>query len=196
MTDADELPTEDRRALERARQSLDVRAEVGLALRDHRRRLRMSQRAYARMRGLHRSTLARLEAGTTDISLDTAVDALEGTGFTLFVGVVARPGPPSPSGAAAPVGESTTSEPATAACRRVPPTAWEASDLVARVRGGRRRFPAHRRVIAVTMPPTWWWVHEFFVGPSEQPRWYAPVVDLREPEAWPEGAAARTDEAS
>ncbi len=145
MRDADELTTAQRRALERARQNLDVHAEVGLALRDHRRRLRMSQRAYARFRGLHRSMVARLEAGRGDVSLEAAADALRGTGFALFVGVVDEPSGPRPGGAAAAADEAPPTAPGPSP-RRLAASAWEATDLVARVRGGGRRFPAHRRV--------------------------------------------------
>ena len=195
MRDSDQLTPVQRSALERARQNLDVHAEVGLALRDHRRRLRMSRRAYARFRGLHRSMVARLEAGRGDVSLEAAVDALRGTGFALFVGVADEPSGPRPGGAAAPADET----PAAAmgpSPRRLAASAWEATDLVARVRGGGRRFPAHRRVRPVSMPPPWWWVHEFFAGPREEPQWYAPVVDVTEPESWPEGAASRSPSAA
>jgi transcriptional regulator with XRE-family HTH domain len=195
MTDADHLTPAQRTALERARRNLDVHAEVGLALRDHRRRLRMSQRAYARFRGLHRSMLARLEAGRGDVSLETAVDALTGTGFALFVGVVAEPSGPTSGGAAVPADEPIPTAMG-ASPRRLPASAWEATDLVARVRAGGRRFPAHRRVRPVSMPPPWWWVHEFFAGPREEPQWYAPVVDVTEPESWPEGAASRSPSAA
>ena len=27
----------------------------------------------------------------------------------------------------------------------------------------------------MTNPPLWWWMHEFFNGPTEKPKWYAPV---------------------
>ena len=191
MADTDDFTPAQLAALERARECLDVRAEVGLALRDHRRRLRLSQRAYARLRGLHRSMLARLEAGTADVSLQSAVDALEGTGFALYVGVAEDPPEPAPSAAAGRVPRSAPLSAPSRSRRRVPPDAWEATDLVARVRGGGRRFPAHRRVRAIDMPPPWWWVHEFFVGPTEEPHWYAPVVDLLEPPGWPDGAAER-----
>lgn len=194
MTDTDDFSPAQLAALAKARRRLDVRAELGLALRDHRRRLRLSQRAYASLRGLHRSMLARLEAGTADVSLQTAIDALEGTGFALFVGVSEDPPEPAPAAAAVQVPVSAPRGVGSAALRRVSPTAWEATDLVARVRGGGRRFPAHRRVRAVDMPPPWWWVHEFFAGPSEEPRWYAPVVDLSEPPTWPKGAAAHDAE--
>jgi transcriptional regulator with XRE-family HTH domain len=195
MRDGDQLTPAQRAALEHARQTLDVHAEVGLALRDHRRRLRMSQRAYARFRGLHRSMVARLEAGRGDVGLETAVDALRGTGFALFVGVVDEPSGPGPGGAAARADETPPTPPGPSP-RRLPASAWEATDLVARVRGGGRRFPAHRRVSPVSMPPPWWWVHEFFAGPSEEPQWYAPVVDVSEPESWPEGAASRDPSAA
>ncbi|HEX6918405.1 MAG TPA: helix-turn-helix transcriptional regulator [Phycicoccus sp.] len=189
MTDLQGLPEKYAPQLARARARLSVPTQVGLALREHRRRLRMSQRAYARARGLHRSMLARLEAGADHVTLAAVIDALDGTGFALYVGFADPPEEPPPAAAAAlaaPMhsrstgraggtsvtgrGEGRPSEP-------VPPEAWAATDLVARVRGGGRRFPAHRVVRAVDNPPMWWWVQEFFAGPSEPPQWYAPVMD-------------------
>ena len=57
--------------------------QVGLALRDHRHRLGVSQRAYAALRGWGRGTLARLEARADDARLQDVVGALDGTGFAL-----------------------------------------------------------------------------------------------------------------
>jgi transcriptional regulator with XRE-family HTH domain len=99
MTDLRGLPRKYAPQLARARARLTVSDEVGLALRAHRRALGLSQRSYAASRGLSRAMLARLEAGAGRMSLDTVVDALEGTGFVLKVGF--DPLPPQPSGAAA-----------------------------------------------------------------------------------------------
>ena len=61
----------------------------------------MSQRSYARERGLSRAMLARLEAGAGRMSLDTVVKALDGTGFVLQVGFSPdHPSPPPADGAA------------------------------------------------------------------------------------------------
>ena len=170
------IPPKFARQLARARARLTVADEVGLALRDHRRALGLSQRAYAASRGLSRAMLARLEAGAGRMSLDTVASALEGTGFELRVAFDAPP-PPTPE-----AGVVTLPTPAPPSTPKpdvgVPPDAWLATDLVARVRGGSRRFPAHRVVEPVVNPPMWWWMHEFFSGPSEKPQWYAPVCHL------------------
>lgn len=170
------IPPDFLEPLRRARDALTLGDAVGLALRAHRRELRLSQRAYAARRGLGRTMLARLEAGAGRMSLDTVVEALDGTGFAL---AVTRCGPDEPPGGDD-VGARAV-EPAQLAMvgavvrRPIRPREWEATDLVARVRGGTRRFPAHRHVRAVDNPPLWWWMHEFFEGPSEEPRWYSPV---------------------
>lgn len=130
--------------------------------------------------------LARLEAGAGRMSLETVVAALEGTGFVLTVGF--DPLPPQPSGAAAADDElvpaDDADEPSFAPVDGVPPEAWQPTDLVARVRGGSRRFPAHRKVHAVVNPPMWWWMHEFFSGPTEEPEWYAPVYQYDSFTSW------------
>lgn len=186
MDDARGLPDEWVPRLGHARDALTVADEVGLALRAHRRALGMSQRAYALSRGLSRSMLARLEAGAGRMSLDTVTDALTGTGFTLHVAFAGDDPDPTPvGGAAALVAEVVDDVGTTVPQHRVPPEAWAPTDLVARVRGGKRRFPAHRVVEAVTNPPMWWWMHEFFNGPSEEPKWYAPVCHLERLTATP-----------
>jgi len=178
MTDFPGLPPKYARQLARARAGLTVSDEVGLALRDHRRALGLNQRDYAASRGLSRAMLARLEAGAGHMSLDTVVSALEGTGFVLRV-AFDSPTPQTPGAAEAalpmPVAPAMAHEEGEDG---VPPEAWLPTDLVARVRGGGRRFPAHRVVTAVTNPPLWWWMHEFFKGPTEEPQWYAPVCHL------------------
>ncbi|MFW5468594.1 helix-turn-helix domain-containing protein [Knoellia sp. CPCC 206435] len=140
--------------IDRATGSLTVADSVGLALRDHRRRLGLSQRAYAAMRGWSASYIARLETGSGRYALDDLVEALEGTGF--YLALVQR------------------GEGASAAAEIVEPASWPETELVARVRDGSRRFPAHHETRAVTNPPNWWWHREFFHGVGPEPRWYAP----------------------
>ncbi len=136
MDDAPGLPKEWLPQLRRARAALTVSDEIGLALRDHRRRLGMSQRTYATTRGLSRAMLARLEAGAGRMSLDTVVKALDGTGFVLQVGFSPdHPSPPPADDAgalAAPDAESAVPLPGPSG---VPPETWAPTDLVARVRG-------------------------------------------------------------
>lgn len=182
MDDARGLPDEWVPHLRRARGALTVGVEVGLALRDHRRRLALSQRAYALRRGLSRAMLARLEADAGRMTLDTVSDALSGTGFALFVGLSSPDPDLPPEGAASALAADPAPDAGAGVTpRRLPPEAWAPTDLVARVRGGGRRFPAHRPVYAVTEPPLWWWLHEFFSGPTERPKWYSPVprADVR-----------------
>lgn len=177
MEDGQSLPERHRRQLHRARARLGLAEEVGLALRADRRRLRLSQRAYADSRGMSRAMIARLEAGAGRLSLDTITSALLGTGFRLSLTFDDQP-PTTPGADLTAVPDRRSSQddvgwpPTTAA---IAPDAWQPTDLVARVRGGSRRFPAHRRVYAVTSPPLWWWIQEFFDGPTEEPQWYAPV---------------------
>jgi transcriptional regulator with XRE-family HTH domain len=172
MNELQGIPPKYARQLARARERLTVADEVGLALRDHRRALGLSQRAYAASRGLSRAMLARLEAGAGRMSLDTVVSALEGTGFELRVAF--DDPPPRTPGAAEAVPPTSAQESADPEHVGIPHDAWLPTDLVARVRGGSRRFPAHRVVVPVAEPPKWWWLHEFFSGPTEKPQWYAP----------------------
>ena len=164
----------------RAREQLTLPDEVGLALRAHRFAVRMSQRSYARSRGMSRSLLARLEAGESSTSLATVMEALDGTGFALFVGLAEDPSEPPPGAAAALAAPHPDCEGGAMSWVPEPisPAAWRETELLARVRGGGRRFPAHRRTLYVeNSPPLWWWMHEFFVDPSNPPLWYAPMLD-------------------
>jgi transcriptional regulator with XRE-family HTH domain len=185
MNELQGIPMKYARQLARARARLTVADEVGLALRDHRRAQGLSQRAYAASRGLSRAMLARLEAGAGRMSLDTVVSALEGTGYELRV-TFDDPLPTAP-GAAEAVPSTSSQAFGSPEDVRIPPEAWLPTDLVARVRGGSRRFPAHRVVEPVVNPPMWWWMHEFFNGPTEKPQWYAPVchLDLVSPQEQP-----------
>lgn len=162
-------------------ETLTLAGSVGLALRDHRRRLGLSQRAYAAVRAWSASRVARLESDAGRFSLDDVVDALEGTGFGIALVAL----PPDGSSPAHVVDAGT----------------WRESELIARVRDGSRRFPAHHEVEAVDNPPSWWWHREFFVhGFANEPEWYA----RRPPPAWtqhlsgvlpPEGAQVRVPHA-
>lgn len=177
-----------------ARELLDARAaltivdEIGLALRAHRRELGLSQRAYALRRGYARSTFARLEASAGSARLDEVVTALEGTGFGLYLGVVESPPPDSGpddagAGLSVPQGPTTPESGSPVSIRAlpdrpdpVPVSRWPRPELVARVRGGSRRFPGHRTTRQVTSPPMWWWMHEYFTGRGTPPNWYSPMV--------------------
>ncbi|MBM6404820.1 hypothetical protein JQN72_11255 [Phycicoccus sp. CSK15P-2] len=162
-----------------ARASLTLADEVGLALRAHRRRLRLSQRAYARLRGYSRATLGRLESSAGGHRLDDLVHALQGTGFALYLG--REPSDPQADGAALSEKQQVNvpvavlrAEPLLGGPPAVAPEEWPRTELIARVRGGSRRFPGHLETTQVTNPPDWWWMHEFFDGPSEAPCWYSP----------------------
>ena len=56
----------------------------------------------------------------------------------------------------------------------VHPTFWPRAELLARVRGGRRRFPAHHVIEQVSYPPNWWWFAESSRAGAVEPDWYAP----------------------
>jgi hypothetical protein len=147
-----------------ARAALTLPDEVGLAVRADRRRLRLSQRAYARRRGWPLSRVARLEAAAGGMKLGEVATALEGTPFVLAL--CRRPdgsGPPddaSDGAAALPV--------------PVTPPDWDRTELIARVRGDRRRFPAHHDTEQTDYPPTWWWYAESTRAGTVAPHWYAP----------------------
>ena len=143
--------------LEAAIRGLTVADAVGLALRDHRRRMGLSQRAYAEVRGTSPSLIARLENSAERLQLKAVVEALDGTGFEL---ALVRPGDED-------VGSTTATI--------VGPDSWPMTELVARVRDGSRRFPAHHETQVVISPPSWWWHREFFAGrPGPEPQWCAP----------------------
>ncbi|WP_299447468.1 hypothetical protein [uncultured Phycicoccus sp.] len=144
----------------RARAALTVADHVGLALRAHRRVLRMSQRAYARHRGWSKGHLSRLEADAGRLRLCDVAAALRGTGYILAL--CREPAPPRGP-----------DEPAPAAAV-VRPEHWSRTELLARVRDGSRRFPAHHRTRQVTYPPSWWWATEATYVHSVAPDWYAP----------------------
>ena len=122
MDDARGLPNEWVPHLRRARGALTVEAEVGLALRAHRRRLGLSQRAYALRRGLSRAMLARLEVGAGRMTVDTVSDALAGTGFGLFVGLSSKDPelPPEGAGSALAVARHRIQEPASPLAASLP----------------------------------------------------------------------------
>lgn len=154
--------TPERRAAQRqadlddAVRRLTVADAVGLALRAHRRRLGLSQRAYAAVRGRPPVAIARLESAAGSLRLDDVVDALDDTGFALALVACAN------------------GEAGNVTATVVDPGSWPLTELLARVRDGSRRFPAHHETEAVINPPTWWWHREFFAGKGPEPQWYAP----------------------
>ncbi len=157
------------RELNAARAGLTVPREVGLAVRAHRRRLRLGQRGYARRRGWSSSHVARLEARAGVLKLSDVLTALEPTDYCLAL--CHRPGTTTPDPEA----------PAPAGALPVPVAAthWPRDELVALVRDGSRRFPAHHDTGQVTYPPTWWWYAESTRAGSVRPHWYArPPDDL------------------
>jgi len=136
-----------------ARERLTLADTIGLALRAHRRQLGLSQRAYAVVRGWSRAMASRLEAGPQAMSLGTVEQALAPTGYGLaLVDLTER----DPDGVPA----------------VVRPCHWDRAELLARVRGGSRRFPGHRRTEQVSSPPWWWWDRESTYALAVWPNWY------------------------
>ncbi|MFZ2514403.1 MAG: hypothetical protein WAW82_01935 [Candidatus Lutibacillus vidarii] len=132
---------------DRVRERLSLADVVSLAIRAHRRQLRLSQRGYAAARGYSASHVARLERSAGDLRLAAVVDALRSTGFRLCV----TPDEPGPSA-------STSAT-----------TDWPVSELVARDDAG-RRLPAHRPAAIATTPHSWWFTrHGYFSG--DGPLW-------------------------
>ncbi len=193
-----------------ARESLQLADEVGLALRADRQRLGLSQRAYAARRGWTLATVIRLESAAGAMKLGDVDAALEETPFQLCLchrpptddlGPTAptAPDPPAaadgePAPAPAPAPASPTSAPSTTPARPTVPTEpptphpvhpayWPRAELVARVRGGSRRFPAHHVTEQVGEAPPWWWYAESSRAGSVSPDWYAPQYTRRRPPA-------------
>ena len=191
-----------------ARASLRLGEEVGLALRADRQRLGLSQRAYAVHRGWTLGTVIRLETAADAVKLGDVVDALSDTAFQLCLchrpphhepGVAAQPRPdPAPDGAtSAPPGASPSPlqggvatparDPDPPAGPPTPqpvhPAFWPRAELIARVRGGRRRFPAHHVTEQVGWGPPWWWYAESSRIGTVTPDWYAPQYTQRRPTA-------------
>lgn len=123
-----------------ARHHLTLPDEIGLALRAHRHHLHHSQRAYAAHRHWTQSHIARLETAAAHHRLADIIDALHGTGYRLAL----IPDTDTPATPATPI----------------PATHWPTPELIARVRGGRRRFPAHHTTHRTSTPPHWWLTNE------------------------------------
>jgi hypothetical protein len=155
------------RELLRARATLHLGTEVGLALRADRRRLGLSQRGYAEHRGRTPSAVARLETAALDMKVADVVAALEGTPFMLCL--CHRPVTEPAAADALPAPRAASTEP-----RPVHPAFWPRAELIARVRGGRRRFPAHHEAAQVSSGPPWWWDAESTRAGAKPPNWYAP----------------------
>ncbi len=116
---------------------------VGLALRDHRRRTALTQRAYAVARAWSKTHQHRLEMHPDELRLGQVVTALVGTGYELCLRRVSAEDDPAGDDAEG-EGEVTAAD-------------WPDAELVARDHRG-RRFPAHRTVRrSPAMGPDWWW---------------------------------------
>lgn len=156
-----------------ARAALGVADAVGLAVRAERRRLGLSQRAYAAHRGWSPSRVSRLEAGAGSLKLADVAEALDGTAFQLAL--CRRPADDESGG---PDDDPDTDPTPGAAALPVPvpvaPEEWARVELVARVRDGSRRFPAHHETEQVSYPPEWWWNSEATRSGARSPHWYAP----------------------
>ena len=191
----------------RAQASLRLGDEIGLAVRAERLRVGLSQRAYAARRGWTLGTVIRLETAADGMKLGDVVDALDGTTFQLCL--CHRPPDPEPTDATLPVPDPPHgadasaaetaagpgaapfpqqprpgSDPHTApAPQPVHPAFWPRAELIARVRGGGRRFPAHHVTEQVDVAPPWWWYAESSRAGTVAPNWYAPQYTQRRPTA-------------
>ena len=178
-----------------ARARLDLSTEVGLALRADRHRLAMSQREYAVHRRFPLATVIRLETAAGDMKLRDVVDALEGTPFVLTLchrppSAVASAGQthaaahtPTPETHTAFTGDDGALSPPTTehpSPHPVHPAFWPRAELIARVRGGGRRFAAHHVTEQVSYPPPWWWYAESSRAGTIPPDWYAPRFTRRD----------------
>ena len=194
-----------------ARASLRLGDEIGLAFRAERQRLGLSQRAYAAHRGWTLGTVIRLESAADAMKLGDVDAALADTAFQLCLchrppaaepGAAALPAPDSPDptdpishpsapdGATAPhdrTNERQTPPGATPDTAPTPqpvhPAYWPRAELIARVRGGRRRFPAHHVTEQIGTGPPWWWYAESSRAGTVMPDWYAPQYTQRRPTA-------------
>ena len=188
-----------------ARASLRLGEEIGLALRAERHRLGMSQRTYAAHRGWTLSTVIRLESSADGLKLGDIVDALSGTAFVLTLchrpptddPAPAMPSPdtpntadqsvmpasaapvPPPPATAAPTPEPQPEDDPHALPQPVHPAFWPQAELIARVRGGSRRFPAHHVTERSGGGPPWWWYAESSRAGTVAPDWYAPRFTQR-----------------
>jgi hypothetical protein len=159
-----------------ARAALRLPTEVGLAIRADRRRLGLSQRSYATRRRLTAAMVARLESRAGDLKLADVIRGLEGTPFMLCL--CHRPDEDD-SGALAQLSPSdqvslTDGQPSQVPPEPVSARFWPREELVARVRSGTRRFPAHHTAWQVDRPPLWWWYAEATYAYAKPPHWYAP----------------------
>ena len=75
-----------------ARADLTLADSIGLALRAHRRRMRMSQRTYAQFRDWPRALVSRLESQAGRATLAMVEKALAPTGYALAVVALPEPG--------------------------------------------------------------------------------------------------------
>ena len=144
-----------------ARRTLTLADHIGLALRAHRHHLRQSQRAYAARRHWTQTHVARLETTADTQRLADILQALHGTGYTLAL---------------------VTTPSSTAPTTIITPTHWPTPELIARVRGGRRRFPAHHTTHRTSTAPQWW-LHNESTHSLNPPHWTTtpPHLDFTTP---------------
>ena len=182
MNDAPGIPPKFSRRLARAREQLTVADEVGLALRDHRRSLGLSQRAYAASRGLSRAMLARLEAGSRPDEPGRRWSRPSRDGVRAAVAFDGHPTTPERAGHATDGSGTDGSAAAGPAAGGRGAAGCLARDRPRGAGPGRLgRFPAHRVVEPVVRPSDVVVDPRVLRGPTEEPQWYAPVchLDLR-----------------
>lgn len=166
-----------------ARRTLSLSDHIGLALRSHRHQLRQSQRAYAAHRDWTQTHVARLETVAGTQRLADILDALQGTGYTLALitcdtrDALEPRDSHNPSRAHDTLAHDTLAHDTAPAV--VQPTHWPTPEIIARVRGGRRRFPAHHTTHRTSAAPQWW-LHNESTYSFDQPHWTTtpPHLDL------------------
>ena len=112
-----------------ARARLTILDQVGLAVREGRRRLGLSQRGLAQQLSLSQTLVRRLEIQAGGVPFGRVVEVMGALGFDLLVAEHEADGPAEP----------------------VDPRSWTVADLVVRDSAG-RRLPAHVRVARVIGP--------------------------------------------
>ncbi len=162
-----------------ARCVLSLSDHIGLALRAHRHQLHQSQRAYATHRHWNQTHIARLETAASTQRLADILDALKGTGYTLaLVTCDADAGDDARTDTNA-TGLATDTPDRQAPPTIVQPAHWPTPELIARVRGRRRRFPAHHTTHRTSTAPQWWFHNESTYS-FDPPHWTTtpPHLDL------------------
>ncbi len=174
-----------------ARAGLTLPEAIGLALRAHRHHLHHSQRAYAAHRDWTQSRIARLETAAAHHRLADIIDALQGTGYRLALlpdthgtrGTHGTgdthdahdtgthdTGDTHDAGDTGDTGDTGDAPNPPSLDTPIPASHWPTPELIARVRGGRRRFPAHHTTRRTSTPPRWWLTNESTYS-FNQPHW-------------------------